>query len=69
MTTRIQSSLHTYDVELSRGLELTSTEKAAALLYRDRFISKEFLLHHAEGLPTFLTEMHTIRRNKTSKKM
>ena len=56
ITTRSQSALHNHGVEFSPGLELTSTEKAAALLHHERFHSKEFLLHEAEGLPTFLTE-------------
>ena len=56
MTTRSQSALHSHDVELSPGLELTSTELDATLLYLQRFHSKEFLLHQAEGLPTFVTE-------------
>ena len=67
MTTRSQSALHSHDVQLSPGLGLTSTDMAAALLYLERFQTKEFLLHQAEGLPTFVTEMLTKRRMRISK--
>ena len=43
------------DIELLPGTELSSIDQEALQLYFCRFGSKEFLLNHADGLPTFVT--------------
>lgn len=44
------------EIELLPGTELTSTEQNVLEQYKSRFQYKEFLLHHAQGLPSFITE-------------
>lgn len=55
MVTRSQSALNAHDVELLPGSELPSVEKEATKQYFNQFKNKEFLLHHADGLHTFVT--------------
>ena len=44
------------EVELSPGTELSSSEQEMLRDYQERFKSKEFLLSHAQGLPTSITQ-------------
>ena len=53
MTTRSQTA---NEVELSPGTELCSSEQEMLRDYQERFNSKEFLLSHAQGLPTSVTQ-------------
>jgi len=49
------STLSSNEVLLTPGTELSSVEKETIESYYDLFGSKEFLLHHAQGLPSFVT--------------
>lgn len=42
-------------LELQPDTELTSAEQTVLKDYKNRFQSKEFLLNHAEGLPSHIT--------------
>lgn len=54
MTTR--SDVHeAHEVELLPGTVLTSTASSVLQSYQERFGSKEFMIHQASGLPSFLT--------------
>ena len=70
-------SVRGHDIELLPGTELRSTELLALKQYHDRFRCKEFMLHQAEGLPSYITtnaystaehnfikECHCIHRTK-----
>ena len=48
------STLHGSNIELLPGTELTSSEQEALNQFQDRFKSKEFLIHQAEGLPSYI---------------
>ena len=54
-TSESNGNLSTHRIELLPGSELTSAEQDALRMYYQRFEGKEFLLHHAEGLPSFIT--------------
>ena len=49
-------SSNAHEIELKPGEELSSAEQENLLLYKDRFKSKEFLRHHAQGLPSSVIE-------------
>ena len=49
-------SNNAHEIELEPGAELSSAEQDNLMLYRERFKSKEFLKHHAQGLPTCVVE-------------
>ena len=54
-TSDSNGNLSGHRIELLPGSELTSAEQDALKLYYERFEGKEFLLYHAEGLPSFIT--------------
>lgn len=47
------SSLLANEIELLPGTELSSSEQQSLQLYHNRFKSKDFMLRHAEGLPSY----------------
>ncbi len=44
------------EIQLARGAELTSIEKDAIKMYFEKFQHKQFMLHHAQALPSFVTQ-------------
>lgn len=64
--------LHGSDLELLLGTELTTTEQPALQKYYKRFKTKEFLLHKAYGLPSYIVssaymaEEHNFQSQYTS---
>lgn len=50
------NTVHSADIQLQPGSELSSSENHDIEAFYEKFESKEFMLHEAQGLPTHITE-------------